>query len=131
MGYSPEVNHVKLLADDVNQTFFSLTGGATILGSSNLIILISFNICALVQLWGQRSKVFVKDCDERIELRKIKIKRLAQQMSKENKEEMLSQQNEMMDQLMDDGPDQADEMNGEPSDEMAMEDGQSKNPLVS
>lgn len=91
MGYSPEVNHVKLLADDVNQTFFSLTGGATILGSANLIILISFNICALVQLWGQRSKVFIKDCDERIELRKIKIKRLAQQMSRENKEEMLSQ----------------------------------------
>lgn len=32
---------------------------------------------------------------------------------------------------MGDGPDQADEMDEEPSDEMAMEDGLSKNPLVS
>jgi len=44
-----------------------------------LIAFLTFLISGLIQLFGNKTANFMLDCDERIELAKIKLKRKAQQ----------------------------------------------------
>lgn len=88
LGFPPGQKYMPLIAHDQNQDWWALTATTFISFNGNAIVLLTFNIAALTQLYQNRGRMFKKDADERIELMKIKLKRQREAENARNQDEM-------------------------------------------
>jgi len=75
---------VQLVAHGLNQNFFTSIAGTEITMALVLISFITFLIAGLVQILNRRQSLFFKDCDERIEVKKLELKEKLKNFGDEN-----------------------------------------------
>jgi len=75
---------VQLVAHGLNQNFFTSMAGTEITMALVLISFITFLIAGLVQILNRRQSLFFKDCDERIEVKKLELKEKLKNFGDEN-----------------------------------------------
>ena len=75
---------MQLVAHGLNQNFFTSIAGTEITMALVLISFITFLIAGLVQILNRRQSLFFKDCDERIEVKKLELKEKLKNFGDEN-----------------------------------------------
>jgi hypothetical protein len=74
---------LNLLTGGANLNFYTQNVGTDITLSCTLVIFLTYIIAAIVQLLSDRNKNFTIDCDEKIEIMKLKLKRERKEISNE------------------------------------------------